>query len=397
MAIARDPHFSDCASWLELDASALRHNAALLSRLIGPSSRLGCVLKANAYGHGLSELLPVVHPLCEAIYVIDPRDALAVRAFEQASGAPTRQVLVLGAVSAEEAVALARADVDVTLADAGFSEFLPSLRAAGLSRPLRVHLHLDTGLSREGFTVDRLPEDAAFLTEARDVVELSGALSHFANTEDVTEQRFAAQQLSAFQRGLAKLQPLLPPGAPPLQRHLAASAAAMLLPEARLDIVRAGIALYGLWPSSETRLSARVLTGSVPELMPVLAWRCRSQLVKRLPAGSFVGYGCTYRCPADTTIAVLPVGYFDGYPRLVSGRAHVLVSGERCPVLGRVMMNHLVIDVTRAAQGRTELCATLIGRDGDEQLSADALADWAQTINYEIVARLPAHLRRIVV
>jgi alanine racemase len=384
------------ASWLELDGGALAPNVALLRGLVGEAPRLGAVLKANAYGHGLAELLPLLHPLCDVLYVIDPRDALAIRAFEDRTGAPRRQTLVLGAVSEEEVLALARAGVDVVVADPGFARFLPALRRAGLGRPLRVHLHVDTGLGREGFTVDRLPEDAAFLAQARDLLALAGVLTHFANTEDVTEQSYAALQLQAFHQGLERLKPLLPTDGT-LERHVAASAAALLLPEARLDAVRIGIALYGLWPSSETRLSARALLGAVPELRPVLAWRCRSQLVKRLAAGSYVGYGCTYRCPAETTIAVLPVGYFDGYPRLVSGRAHALVDGERCPVLGRVMMNHVVVDVTRAARGRTELLATLLGRDGAEAVAAEQLAAWAQTIHYEIVARLPGHLRRVVV
>jgi len=128
-----------------------------------------------------------------------------------------------------------------------------------------------------------------------------------------------------------------------------------------------------------------------------LSWHCKSQLTKWLPSGSYVGYGCTYRCTADTRIAVLPIGYFDGYPRIASARAHVLVNGQRCPVLGRVMMNHLVVDVTRAASGDEPVMATLIGRDGTEQLSAEQLAAWAQTINYEIVTRLGPHLRREVV
>jgi alanine racemase len=136
--------------------------------------------------------------------------------------------------------------------------------------------------------------------------------------------------------------------------------------------------------------------GALPELRPVLSWHCPAQLVKWLPAGAYVGYGCTWRCPTGTRIAVLPVGYSDGYPRLLTSRAHVLVNGQRCAVLGRVMMNHVVVDVTRAARGDEPVVATLLGRDGDEQVTADQLATWAQTINYELVTRVGAHLRRVV-
>ena len=385
--------FPRVASFVEIDREAVGWNARVFRDVLGPAVRLGGVLKGNAYGHGFAEVLPLAHAACDVLYVIDPRDALAVRAWEQSAAAPRRQVLVLGAVAPEEAVELARASVEVVLTDPGQAAFVPALRAAGAV--LRAHLHLDTGLGREGFTPGQLPTEAAWLSAARDVIQIAGALSHFANTEDVTEQTYAAQQLAAFDEGVARLRSTLSlEGA--LERHIAASAAALLLPRARYDAVRIGISLYGLWPSNETRLSARALLGKVPELRPALSWRCPVQLTKWLPAGSYVGYGCTYRCPADTRIAVLPVGYYDGYPRLLSSRAHVLIEGRRCPLLGRVMMNHLVVDVTRASPAAPAV-ATLLGRDGDEQLTADQLAGWAQTINYEIVTRLGSHLRRVVI
>jgi len=395
MPLPADANFAAQASWLEIDAAALRHNIGVFRGLMGGGVRLGGVLKGNAYGHGFAQVLPVVHEWCDAIYLIDPRDAQAVRAYERERTAPQRQILVLGAVEAEEAVELARAGVDLVLTDTAQERFVPALRAAGV-RKLRAHVHLDTGLGREGFTPADLPDGVAWIGQAQDVIEVRGALSHFANTEDVTEQSYATQQLDAFDEGLLKLRAALGLTGP-LERHLAASAAALVLPRARLDAVRIGISLYGLWASSETRLSARAVLGNVPELRPALSWRCRSQLTKWLPSGSYVGYGCTYRCPVDTRIAVLPMGYFDGYPRLLSGKAHALVNGQRCPVLGRVMMNHVVIDVTRAARDDGPVTATLLGRDGDEQLTADQLAAWAQTINYEIVTRLGSHLRRTLV
>lgn len=395
-------HHAACASWIELDARALRRNVATFRALAsaGPHSdgprSLGVVLKGNAYGHGFEQLLPEVHPIVDALFVISPIDALAVRRFERAQSKEPRQVVVLGAIGPEEAVLLAQAGIDAVVADASWARFLPILRAAGLPRPLRVHVHVDTGLGREGFTLAQLPTDAAFLAEAADVLEVVGVLSHFSNTEDVTEQAYARHQLAHFDEGVAKLEALLPHH-PRLQRHFAASAPSMVLPEARHDCLRVGIGLYGLWPSTETRLSARMVLGHLPELEPVLSWRVKSQLVKWLEPGDFVGYGCTWRAEERTRVAVLPVGYFDGYPRLLSSRAHALVNGRRCPVLGRVMMNHIVIDVTRAATDDAPVVATLLGQDGEAQLTAETLASWAETINYELVTRLGAHLERRIV
>jgi len=389
------------ASWLELSSGALAANVAafraLASESGAPPRSFGAVLKGNAYGHGFAQVLPLVHPLVDVLYLITPEDALAVRALEARAGLPRRQVLVLGAVAPEEAVALARADVDAVLGDGSWRDILPILRAARLDQPLRVHVHVDTGLGREGFTPTQIAEGAlSFLADASGAMRVAGALSHFANTEDVTEQTYAQHQLDQFEQGVTALRAAVPVSEP-FQRHMAASAASLVLPRARYDALRVGISLYGLWPSSETRLSARLVLGHVPALQPVLAWRAPSQVVKWLPAGSYVGYGCTYRCAEPTRVAVLPVGYFDGYPRLVSGKAHVLVNGRRCPVLGRVMMNHVIADVTRATRDERPVVATLIGRDGDESIPVESVADWAQTIHYELLTRLGAHLRRIVV
>ncbi|MFT3706416.1 MAG: alanine racemase [Archangium sp.] len=383
------------ASWIELSERAYATNVASFRSVVGNAARLGVVLKGNAYGHGLEQTLSLAHARVDVIYVITPAEALGIRAWEKKHGKPQREVLVIGATSPEDCVELARAAVSVVAADCGFEDTVRALRAAQLK--LDVHVHLDTGLGREGFTRAGLERgEADFFKTAGDVVTVRGVLSHFANTEDVTEQDYAKQQLANFDAGFALLQQRAGVSAS-AQRHFAASAAALVLPPARLDTVRVGIAMYGLWPSAETRLSARVVLGTLPTLEPVLTWKSPSQIVKWLPAGSYVGYGCTWKCAADTRVAVLPVGYWDGYPRLASGKAHVLVNGKRCAVLGRVMMNHLIVDVTHAVSDEKPLVATLIGRDGDESVSAETLSGWAQTIHYETMTRLGAHLRREVV
>lgn len=382
------------ASWIELSERAYATNVATF-RSVASGSRVGAVLKGNAYGHGLEQTLALAHARVDVIYVITPAEALATRAWESKHGKQRREVLVIGAVSADDCVELARSQVSVVAADRGFEATLRALRAAG--EKLDVHVHLDTGLGREGFTNAGLEKgEADFFKDARDVVTVKGVLSHFANTEDVTEQDYAKAQLANFDKGVLLLQSRAGVGAD-VQRHFAASAAALVLPPSRLDVVRVGIAMYGLWPSAETRLSARVVLGTLPVLEPVLSWKSPSQIVKWLSAGSYVGYGCTWKCAADTRVAVLPVGYWDGYPRLASGKAHVLVNGKRCAVLGRVMMNHLIVDVTHAVTDEKPLIATLIGRDGDEAVSAETLSSWAQTIHYETMTRLGPHLRREVV
>ncbi|MBL8952733.1 MAG: alanine racemase [Myxococcaceae bacterium] len=385
--------FPEQASFIELSASALRHNARVFRGIDATAKtprRLGAVIKGNAYGHGFEAMLPLLHEVADVLYVISAQDGLRIRERERDEKLERRDVLVLGAVGPRELRELARAKVGVVLSDLSWATHL-----SALNEPLEVHVHIDTGLGREGFSQPELPAVVELFRTNAGVLKPAGVLSHFANVEDVTEQGYALQQVAAFERGATTLEAAL--GNVKLQRHMAASAASLVLPQARFDVLRTGIALYGLWPSAQTRLSARVVLGEAPVLEPVLSWRCKSQAVKWLEAGAYVGYGCTWRATERTRIAVLPMGYFDGYPRLASGKAYALVNGRRCPLVGRVMMNHVVLDVTRAAPEAPEVVATLIGHDGDETLSADALAGWADTINYEVVARLGPHLERRVI
>lgn len=391
------------ASYLEIDAANLRHNVGVFKELAlehgrrsGKTPLVGVVLKANAYGHGLLEVYGACRAHVDICFVILASDALKIRDFETRNGLAPRRIVVIGALTLDEVEELARRDVEVTLGDDSWKDFIETLRKRSLPSKVQVHIHIETGLSREGYLPTEMGSRLSFLKGALDVLEVKGAFSHFANTEDVTEQDYANHQLALFDEGLKVLQDEFQLSG--LERHIAASAASLVLPGARFDVLRVGIALYGFWPSVETRLSAKIVLGKLPSLKPVLAWRCQSQIVKTLATGSYVGYGCTYRCPSETRIAVFPVGYFDGYARMLSSKSHVLINGIRCAVLGRVMMNHIVVDVTKATKDDSEnVVATLLGQSGHESISAETLAGWAQTIHYEIVARLGAHLQRVVI
>ena len=402
-------------SWLETNRQGLEHNLRCFRSL---SSPLGVVLKANAYGHGLAQVVEAVHPWVDVIFVIEASDGEWIRTWESKEGKAQRRIIVIGRAEPGHPQRLRSLGIEMALGDSDWSDHVQSLRSSNATSPastassasgatgaaspqtrsakLRVHVQLDTGLGREGYLPQAIAEKYAFLKEATDVLEIKGVMSHFANTEDVTEQSYALHQLQQFQEGLAALKTLMGTNEN-WEQHFAASAAAMVLPESRMSLLRVGISLYGLWPSSETRVSSKLVLGEPLKILPCLTWKCRSQLVKSLPAGEFVGYGCTWKSASPTRIAVFPVGYYDGYPRAASGKAHVLIQGRRCPVIGRVMMNHILVDVGGVASDDAPLEATLMGAQGNEAITADHLASWAGTIPYEIVARLGGHLKRILV
>ena len=225
-------------------------------------------------------------------------------------------------------------------------------------------------------------------------LELEGICTHFANIEDTTDHSFAETQIETFGRiG----ETLANAGFEISVRHAACSAAALLFTRTHLDLARLGISLYGLWPSRETYVACLERGKPALELRPALTWKTRVAQVKQVPEGSFIGYGCTYRATRDARIAVLPVGYYEGYGRSLSGVAHALIRGRRAPIRGRICMNMCMADVTDIEGVEQEDEVVLLGSQGDERVSAEQMASWSGTISYEVVARIHADLPRVVV
>lgn len=369
--------------WVELDADAPGRNLGELRRAAGGTPLVCAVVKSNAYGHGLAEMAGLI-PAADWLGVNSIDEGIALRRLGE-----TRPVLVLGHVPLGRLPEALADDLRLTVYN---FETLDALRSCASGRtPARLHLKVETGTGRQGIHPDRAGE---FASRARSTpgVELEGLSTHFANIEDTLNHSYAESQLEVFGRVLESF------GAErPRVVHTACTAAAILFPETSFDMIRAGIGLYGLWPSRETFLSAGLSGRPVPRLGPVLSWKTRIAQLKEMPSGSYIGYGCSYRTTRPSRIAVLPVGYYDGYDRALGNAAHVLVRGRRAPVVGRVCMNLCMADVTDVPGVSLEDEVVLLGRDGDETVTAETMAAWAGTINYEIVARInPLLPRRIV-
>jgi len=368
---------------LQISLGALRHNAALLRELVG-ARRAAFVVKANAYGHGLLPVARAVEPYAAYLCVYTIEEALALRA-----GGISGPILVLGPIpplALDDALA---ANVEVSLWSAG--EFARRVCAAARKRQrtAAVHVKVNTGLNRLGFEAHELLDALEDLLRFPEIA-ITGIFSHLASAEEI-DSPYTMHQLAAFEDALARAKPLLERRQSSPLRHIAASAAAMLWPQTRLDLARFGIALYGLWPSPQTR---HAVTGATLELRPALSYTCQLVATRTISAGAPVGYGGDFHAPRDMRIGVVAAGYADGIPRALSNRGTFLVEGARCAIVGRVAMNMTEIDLTAAPVARAGSVVTLIGRDGETAISADDWAGWSNTINYEIVARLPAELPR---
>jgi alanine racemase len=373
-------------SWVEIDAGAIRHNIGQFRDRLHPAA-LGAVVKSNGYGHGMLEVAAIA------------RDAgvdwLCVNSIEEATrlrrAGHRAKVLIMGHVALAELEAVIELDLRPVVYNRETIARLDTLaRARGVRVP--VHLKVETGTWRQGVPEEDLPRIATQFAASPGVL-LEGLTTHFANIEDTTDHSFAERQIATFDRAHQRLAAL---GQAPAVRHAACSAAALLFTRTHLDLARIGVSLYGLWPSRETYVSCLERGKPAPELLPALTWKTRVVQVKQVPEGSFVGYGCTYRTTRPARIAVLPVGYHEGYDRGLSGVAHVLIAGRRAPVRGRVCMNMCMVDVTDIPGVGLEDEVVLLGRQGDERLAAEQLAAWCGTIAYEIVARIHPALPRVV-
>jgi alanine racemase len=371
--------------WVELDAKAPEHNLRQLRAGAAPGVLACAVVKSNAYGHGVAQIAPLLAS-AEWFGVNSLEEGLELRSL-----GITRPVLLLGHVPLAELPAAVEADLRLTVYNRETVEALSALPPQ--SRPARVHLKVDTGTSRQGVLPEDLEDFLRLLKGSRNVL-LEGVSTHYANIEDTLNHAYAEMQIERFNAALAMIDAS---AGRPSHIHTACTAAAVLFSSTHFTMLRSGIGLYGLWPSRETLVSARGKSTAVPDFHPVLSWKTRIVQVKTIPEGSFVGYGCSYRTMRRTTLGVLPVGYADGYDRALGNRAHVLVRGRRAPVIGRICMNLCMVDLTDVPGARLEDEAILLGRSGDEQISAEMMAEWAGTINYEIVSRISPLLPRRVI
>ena len=361
----------------EIDLGAVQRNLVRVRAAVGRDVAIYGVVKADAYGHGAVPVARALEPLCNALAVSLVEEGLELRA--AGIRAP---IVVLGAYyGGHHDDVLAERLTPVVYDGGDLDRFADAAGRRG--RRAEVHVKVDTGMSRLGIDAREL---AGTLARARGLVgvRLAGLCTHFASA-DVPDPSATREALARFELCLAEARRA---GFEGIVRHAANSAAAVRFPEARLDAVRPGLALYGAMPSRNVPL---------PGLEPALRLSTRIMAVHDVPTGTGVSYGGLWRAGRPSRIATLPVGYADGYPRHVQ-RAEALVAGRRVPVVGAVCMDMLMVDVTDVPPAVAGLgdAVTLIGRDGPEEITVDDLAGWAGTINYEILCGISKRVPRIL-
>ncbi len=370
--------------WVELDAETPNHNLQEIKAVNNFQGLQCAVVKSNAYGHGVKEIVPLLTK-ADWLAVNSLDEGLEVRAIE-----PVKPILLLGYVPFERLDEVRRANLRMVIYNQETLDFISEMEPS--DQIFRLHIKVETGTWRQGILPDNVLTMAKQISEIPGVL-LDGIYTHFANIEDTLNHSYAEKQLAIFKKVVEdlKLNNLLPPVI-----HTACTAATILFAKTHFSMIRTGIGLYGLWPSRETRLSAESMNSTLPDLKPVLAWKTKIVQIKEAPEGSFIGYGCSFKTSRNTKIAVLPVGYADGYRRSLASNAWVLVKGKRARIMGRICMNLCMIDITDIQGVQLEEDVVLLGESGEDVITAEMLADWMGTINYEAVTGISSLLPRIL-
>ncbi len=362
---------------IEVDLDAVAHNIRVLKQHIGPAVDLIAVVKANAYGHGAVPVAQTALRSGAARLAV----ARAAEGIELREAGITAPILVMSYTPAADVEAAIVHDLTLTVTEIDVAQ-AASVYSAATGKRTPVHIKVDTGMGRFGLLPEEVLPFVHHISTLPGLV-IEGIFSHFA-VADLADKTYTRQQFHTFQGVLDVLEAA---GYRIPVRHIANSAATLDLPGTHLDAVRTGIAIYGLRPSGGVE--------PVVPLEPALTLKSHVARIRTLPAGASISYGRTYMTPCAMPVALIPVGYGDGYHRLNSNRGAVLINGRRAPIVGRVCMDQFVVDISDVGPVALDDEVVLIGRQGDARISAEEVGQWAETINYEVTTSLLPRATRL--
>ena len=362
-------------SAVEVDLDVIRDNFTEIKKRVGESTKVLAVIKADSYGHGAIEVARELEGSCDFFGVADIDEAMQLRI----AGFST-PILILGRTDPYYSDVIIKYDIRPTVSCMSDAVAL-SKEAEKQQKNVKIHVAVDTGMSRIGFQADEI-DDIVQISKLP-FIELEGIFSHFATADEASLERATKQQL-LFDKIIYSLAAR---GVEIPVKHMSNSAGIINFGE-NYDMVRAGIVLYGLYPSHD-------VDESLLPVKPAMRWVAKISHVKTLPKGREISYGGTFVTKKETVVATVPVGYADGYPRCLSNIGEVLVKGKRAPIIGRICMDQFMIDVTDIPGVELGTEVTLVGRDGDECLSMEEVSEKAYSFNYELPCRISRRVPRI--
>lgn len=368
-------------AWLEISPANLQYNCETVTKIVGEKVKVCAVVKANGYGHGAIE----VSKACLAAGADFLAVAMLSEAMELREAGFTCPILILGWTPEEGYEQAIANEIRLALFDAEEAQRL-SAKALSMNKKALVHLKLDTGMSRIGFQADEAGLNTAETIMQQAGIIVEGIFSHFSKADEA-DKTFALNQLATFKRFQEQLQQRTGVRIP--IQHMAASSGIIDLPEGHLDMVRPGIMLYGFQPSTEMH--------NIADIKPALVWKARLGRVETLLAGRLIGYNGTFELKEDTLVGTVPVGYADGYNRLLSNYGYVICQGKKLPIIGRVCMDQFMIDASELPHLKAGDEVTLLGEEQGVSITVDEMAAMLKTIQHEVVCGIAPRVPKFYV
>lgn len=372
--------YSRIRAYISLDAVA--HNFDAMNTNINKETKIIAVIKADGYGHGA---VPIAHLMEEYEYIWGFAMATVEEAMQLRQSGVQKPILLLGYTFEEAYPDIIKYNLRPAIFKLEAARKLSEV-AGELDRKVAIHLKLDTGMSRIGFSCDKASLDAIEEIAKLPNLDIEGLFTHFARADE-TDKSPAYVQLECYQHVVKELEDR---GITISVKHCSNSAGILRIPEANLDVVRAGISIYGIYPSDEVERDQVILE-------PVMSLKSRITYIKEVQAGTGISYGATFVTDRPTRVATIPVGYADGYPRGLSNVGYVLIRGKKAPILGRVCMDQFMVDVTEIPEAQELDEVTLIGKDGEAHLTVDELSRLSGRFPYEFVCDISKRVPRIYI
>lgn len=380
------------SSRIELSRSALQTNLDFIRGKIGNDAVISSVVKANAYGHGIQEFVPLAEQCGIRHFAV----ASSFEAEEVLQARTTNaDIMIMGILYPEDLDWVIQEELEYFVYDYNRLERSVDV-AQKVGKKARIHLELETGGNRTGMERDKLDKAIAYIKSQANHLELEGVCTHYAGIESLSNQFRIQRQEKQFHE---MYEQITDSGLDPNRKHTACSAGALAFPDTVMDLVRVGTAQYGLWPSPDIynlHLMHENKTSDAP-LKQVLSWKTDIMHLKEVSKDEFIGYGTAYQAPRDMQVAVVPLGYGNGYARSLSNRGRVLIRGQEAPIVGSVNMNVFMVDVTDIPDVSLRDEVVLIGSQGEESISIKSFTEFSNAINNEFVSRLPEAIPRKIV
>lgn len=379
------------SSIIILDEKSVQNNVEFLNKKMGSKVLISAVVKANAYGHGIEQIVPLFEKYGINHYSVFSYKE-AIRVFNSLS--EPHPIMIMGWISDQNMA-------DVITKRIGFFVFnLERLEIAiawakKLKIKANIHLEAETGMNRSGLNTEKLNEAISIIKKNEEFINIEGFCTHLAGAESISNHPRIVKQLKKYQKMSALLEKN---DLVPKYRHVANSAASFIYPKARMDLVRIGIMLYGFWSSIEVFIQyINNKQNKADPLKRILSWKSQIMAIKDIKRGEFVSYGISYLVQSDIKTALIPIGYSSGYSRSLSNRGLILIHNQLCNVIGVVNMNMVIADITNLTDVKIGDEAVIIGKQDSSEIKVSAFSDISNQLNYEVLAHLSETIKRIVI